>query len=126
MNYDYVIIGGGVSGMTSALILAKQGFSVALVEKSRQLAPTIRGFTRQGLFFDTGFHYTGGLGTGEPVDLFFRYLGLFAVSNPHSFFISPVDMPGSERNFAKRFLMNMKLSIHTSLPSRNNIIQCHT
>jgi len=76
MNYDYVIIGGGVSGMTSALILAKQGFSVALVEKSRQLAPTIRGFTRQGLFFDTGFHYTGGLGTGEPVDLFFRYLGL--------------------------------------------------
>ena len=76
MNYDYVIIGGGVSGMTSALILAKQGFSVALVEKSRQLAPTIRGFTKKGLFFDTGFHYTGGLGTGEPVDLFFRYLGL--------------------------------------------------
>jgi len=76
MKYDYVIIGGGVSGMTSALILAKQGLSVALVEKSRQLAPTIRGFTRQGLFFDTGFHYTGGLGTGEPVDLFFRYLGL--------------------------------------------------
>ena len=76
MNYDYTVIGGGVSGMASALILAKQGFSVALVEKSRQLAPTIRGFTRQGLFFDTGFHYTGGLGTGEPVDLFFRYLGL--------------------------------------------------
>jgi all-trans-retinol 13,14-reductase len=76
MIYDYVIIGGGVSGMTSALILAKQGFSVALVEKSRQLAPTVRGFTKKGLFFDTGFHYTGGLGTGEPVDLFFRYLGL--------------------------------------------------
>jgi all-trans-retinol 13,14-reductase len=76
MNCDYVIIGGGVSGMTSALILAKQGFSVSLVEKSGQLAPTIRGFTRQDLFFDTGFHYTGGLGMGEPVDLFFRYLGL--------------------------------------------------
>jgi all-trans-retinol 13,14-reductase len=76
MKYDYVIIGGGVSGMTSALILAKQGLSVALVEQSRQLAPTIRGFTKKGLFFDTGFHYTGGLGIGEPVDLFFRYLGL--------------------------------------------------
>ena len=76
MNYDYVIIGGGVSGMTSALILAKQGCRVALVEQSEQLAPTIRGFTREGLFFDTGFHYTGGLGTGEPVDIFFRYLGL--------------------------------------------------
>ncbi|MBA4389741.1 MAG: NAD(P)/FAD-dependent oxidoreductase [Syntrophus sp. (in: bacteria)] len=76
MNYDYTVIGGGVSGMTSALILAKQGLSVALVEQSGQLAPTIRGFTKKGLFFDTGFHYTGGLGAGEPVDLFFRYLGL--------------------------------------------------
>ncbi len=76
MKYDYIVIGGGVSGMTSALILAKEGFSVALVEKARKLAPTIRGFTRNGLFFDTGFHYTGGLDTGEPMDLFFRYLGL--------------------------------------------------
>jgi all-trans-retinol 13,14-reductase len=76
MNYDYIVIGGGISGMTSALILAKQGFSVALVEKSASLAPTVRGFTKKGLFFDTGFHYTGGLGTGEPLDTFFRYLGL--------------------------------------------------
>jgi len=76
MKYDYIVIGGGVSGMTSALILAIQGYSVALVEKSKQLAPTIRGFTKKGLYFDTGFHYTGGLGPGEPVDLFFRYLGL--------------------------------------------------
>jgi all-trans-retinol 13,14-reductase len=76
MSYDYVVIGGGVSGMTSALILARCGFNVALVEKSKELAPTIRGFTRKGLFFDTGFHYSGGLGSGEPVDLFFRYLGL--------------------------------------------------
>lgn len=76
MNYDYAVIGGGVSGMTSALILAKHGCSVALVEKSGQIAPTIRGFTRKGLFFDTGFHYTGGLGAGEPLDIFFRYLGL--------------------------------------------------
>jgi all-trans-retinol 13,14-reductase len=70
MNYDYTVIGGGVSGMTSALILAKHGYSVALVEKSGQVAPTIRGFTRNG------FHYTGSLGKGEPLDIFFRYLGL--------------------------------------------------
>lgn len=76
MNYDYTVIGGGISGMCCALILAKQGLSVALVEKSASLAPTVRGFTKKGLFFDTGFHYTGGLGTGEPLDIFFRYLGL--------------------------------------------------
>ena len=76
MNYDYTVIGGGVSGMTSALILAKHGLSVALVEKSGRIAPTISGFTRKGLFFDTGFHYAGGLGKGEPLDVLFRYLGL--------------------------------------------------
>ncbi len=77
MTYDYSVIGGGISGMTAALILAKQGYRVALVEKSRYLAPTIRGFTNKGVYFDTGFHYTGGLGDGEPLDIMFRYLGLY-------------------------------------------------
>ena len=76
MKYDYTVVGGGVSGMTCALILAKNGFKVALIEKSERLAPVIRGFMRKDVYFDTGFHYTGGLGTGEPVDTFFRYLNL--------------------------------------------------
>jgi all-trans-retinol 13,14-reductase len=76
MNYEYVVIGGGISGMTTALILAKHGCRVALVERSGKIAPTVRGFTRSGLFFDTGFHYSGGLEPGGPLDIFFRYLGL--------------------------------------------------
>ena len=51
MNYDYVVIGGGVSGMTTALILAKQGCRVALVEQSKKIAPTIRGFHERWPFF---------------------------------------------------------------------------
>ena len=50
MNYDYVVIGGGVSGMTTALILAKHGCRVALVERSKKIAPTIRGL-REAAFF---------------------------------------------------------------------------
>ena len=76
MKYDYVIIGGGVSGMTTAIILAKNSFNVALVEKSKKTAPLIRGFTRKGVYFDTGFHHTGGLGDGEILDTLFHYLGL--------------------------------------------------
>jgi all-trans-retinol 13,14-reductase len=62
--------------MTAALIMAKKGYRTALLEASHKTAPTIRGFTRHGLFFDTGFHYTGGLNEGEPLDIFFRFLGL--------------------------------------------------
>lgn len=65
MSYDFVIIGGGISGMTAASLLATQGASVALVEKAPRLAPTIEGFVRDGVFFNTGFHYTGGLEAGS-------------------------------------------------------------
>lgn len=76
MMHDFVVVGAGVSGLTSALILARNGYSVALVEKSGHTAPLLRGFSRGGVHFDTGFHYTGGMGEGEPLDVFFRYLGL--------------------------------------------------
>ncbi len=76
MKYDFIVIGAGVSSITSAITLAKKGYHVAIVEKANCTAPLLRGFSRQGVHFDTGFHYTGGLGSGEPLDIFFRYLGL--------------------------------------------------
>jgi all-trans-retinol 13,14-reductase len=76
MKYGCAVIGGGVSGMTAAIIMAIEGYRTVLLETSRNTAPTIRGFRRGGLFFDTGFHYAGGLNEGEPLDIFFRYLGL--------------------------------------------------
>jgi len=76
MKYDCAVIGGGVSGMTAALIMAGKGYRTVLVEAAPKTAPTIRGFRRRGLFFDTGFHYTGGLDEGEPLDIFFQFLGL--------------------------------------------------
>jgi all-trans-retinol 13,14-reductase len=76
MRYDFVVIGAGVSGIASAITLAQNGQHVVLLEKADRTAPLLRGFSRRGVHFDTGFHYTGGLGTGQPLDTFFRYLGL--------------------------------------------------
>ena len=76
MKYDFIVIGAGVSGLSTAIILAQNGYHVALVEKARKTAPLIRGFTRNGVYFDTGFHYTGSLGDGEILDAMFHYLGL--------------------------------------------------
>jgi len=85
MKYDCLIIGGGVSGITSAIIMAKKGYRTAILEKSDSIGPTIRGFEREGLYFDSGFHYTGGLNEGEPLDIFFRYLGLSSKLEKFSF-----------------------------------------
>ena len=76
MQYDSVIIGSGLSGLTSALLLARSGRRVLVLEQSPQSAPVVRGFSRGGHYFDSGFHYAGGLGEGGAFRPHFRHLGL--------------------------------------------------
>ncbi len=76
MKYDYVVIGSGISGLVSGIILSKQGLSVAVLEKAAQPAPLLRGFKRRGIHIDTGFHYTGAFAHGEALDSYFRYLNI--------------------------------------------------
>ena len=76
MRFDAAIVGGGISGLTCAAVLARQGWRIVLVEQAPQLAPLVRGFTRRGLYFDTGFHYAGAFGDGEILERLCRHLGL--------------------------------------------------
>ncbi len=75
-KYDHVIIGSGVSGLTTAIILGKFGKKVALLEQHSNTAPLIRRFKRNNFWCDPGFHYTGGLQESGPLSILFRYLGL--------------------------------------------------
>lgn len=74
--YDALVVGSGVSGLTNALLLARAGQRVAVVERAGQCAPLLRGFERWGVQFDTGFHYAGALADGEGLRRFFNLLGL--------------------------------------------------
>jgi len=76
MKDPFVVIGAGASGITAAVTLAKHAYPVVLIEAAGRIGPLLRGFERRGMHFDTGFHYAGGLGDGEILDLFFRYLGV--------------------------------------------------
>lgn len=62
--------------MTSALLLARSGRSVALFEAGAHLAPVVRGFRRHGALFDTGMHILGGLGDSHPLNAYLTHLGL--------------------------------------------------
>jgi all-trans-retinol 13,14-reductase len=73
---ETVIIGSGCSGMTAAITLAKLGHSVTVIEQAQHPSPILRGFSREGIHFDTGVHYVGGLGRGGILDTYFRYIGL--------------------------------------------------
>jgi len=61
-KYDVLVIGSGISGLTAALLFAKDGKKVAIVEQSPHIAPLICGFDRRGVHFETGFHYSAGCG----------------------------------------------------------------
>lgn len=76
MRYDTIIIGSGIAGIAASLVLAGAGRRTLLVERSRRTASTLRGFSRDGVHFDTGLHYLGGYGPGEPLDVYFRHMGL--------------------------------------------------
>lgn len=70
------VVGGGVSGMTAGLILARFGHEVTVVERAPVLGQAIRGFFRDGVYFDTGMHHTGGLGENGPFTRYLQFLGL--------------------------------------------------
>lgn len=55
-----LVVGSGAGGLTMALLLAKAGRSVTLVEKQPQIGGYLRRFIRKGVPFDTGYHFSGG------------------------------------------------------------------
>ncbi|MCQ2351061.1 MAG: NAD(P)/FAD-dependent oxidoreductase [Paludibacteraceae bacterium] len=71
-----VIIGAGFGGLATGYLLSKQGENVTILEHQKQPGGCLQSFYRNGLRFDTGLHYLGGLNTGGPLDYFFKELGL--------------------------------------------------
>ena len=76
MKYDVVIIGSGLGGLICGSLLARSGRSVLVLERQVQPGGCMQSYQRDGLAFDTGFHYVGGLAEGQPLHRIFSELGL--------------------------------------------------
>jgi len=81
-KYDYIVVGGGISGLTATLLLALNGRNVLLLEKSSRIGGSLRRFIRQGVPFDTGFHFTGGLLRGGLMNRMLSVLGIADAVEP--------------------------------------------
>lgn len=75
-HYDVIIIGSGLSGLSCALILAKEGRRVCLIERHHIAGGCLQTFHRKGYCFDTGVHYVGSLDEGQIMRQFLRYFGV--------------------------------------------------
>ena len=71
-----VIIGGGLGGLFTGAILAKEGFHVRVLEKNSTIGGGLQTFRRMGQTFDTGMHVIGGMQEGGNIRRICRYLGI--------------------------------------------------
>jgi all-trans-retinol 13,14-reductase len=55
-RYDAVCIGSGISSLTAAILLAKEGKSVAVLEQHYLPGGYLHAFRKMGHSFDTGAH----------------------------------------------------------------------
>ncbi len=75
-KYDVIVIGSGLGGLVSAVILAKEGKKVLVLEKNNQYGGNLQTFVRNKTIFDTGVHYIGGFDKGENLYNYFDYLDI--------------------------------------------------
>lgn len=80
-SWDVVIVGSGISSLTCAVLLAKSGKSVCVLERHTKAGGYLHNFNRYGETFDTGGHYVGALDPGEPFRVLLEYLGVFDESD---------------------------------------------
>ena len=75
-KFDVLIIGTGMGGLVCGNILAKQGYTVCMIEKNKQLGGCLQIYVRNRVIFDSGVHYIGGLDKGQNLYQIFKWLGL--------------------------------------------------
>lgn len=73
---DVVIIGGGLGGLFTGALLAKEGIRVTVLEKNATIGGGLQSFRRFGETFDTGMHVVGGMEPGGNVWQICDYLGI--------------------------------------------------
>jgi all-trans-retinol 13,14-reductase len=76
-KYNVIVIGSGIAGLSAATLLAQNGLSVAVVEKSHSVAPYLSRFKRAGVWCDPSFHYIGGLSETSSFTTLLKYLQVY-------------------------------------------------
>ena len=69
-----IIIGSGLGGLTTGVVLAKNGYRVTVLEQNPVPGGCLQCFTRRGVKFETGMHFVGSADEGQILNRMMRYL----------------------------------------------------
>lgn len=81
-HFDNIVVGSGISGLTMTLLLAMSGRQVLLLEKGPRLGGSLSRFRKDGVCFETGFHFTGGFHEQGILSEILELLGIRAAFQP--------------------------------------------
>ncbi|MEE8449538.1 MAG: NAD(P)/FAD-dependent oxidoreductase [Thermodesulfobacteriota bacterium] len=76
MDYDAIVVGAGLGGLTCAAFLARNGLKTLVLEQSNVPGGYCHSFTRRRFEFDAAVRYIGYCGPGQEVDLILKALEL--------------------------------------------------
>ncbi|MCA9666212.1 MAG: NAD(P)/FAD-dependent oxidoreductase [Myxococcales bacterium] len=65
-EYDAIVIGSGMGGLTTAAALSRMERKVLLLEQAQQIGGLTHTFSREGFSWDVGLHYCGSFGRDQP------------------------------------------------------------
>ena len=74
-NYDVVVVGGGLSGLTCAALFSKAGKKTALLEMDAHVGGYLAGFERSGFKFDSSIHWLNQCGSDGSVTKALKWIG---------------------------------------------------
>ncbi|OFX57172.1 MAG: hypothetical protein A2046_16955 [Bacteroidetes bacterium GWA2_30_7] len=124
-KFDVLIIGSGLGGLITGVILSKEGYNVCVIEKQQHIGGCIQNFTRDNCIFDVGGHYIGGFEKGQNLYTFFNYLGIADKLNLRKLDVDCFDkiifQNGENYSFAMGF-ENHKEKLLEKFPKENKAI----
>jgi phytoene dehydrogenase-like protein len=93
-QYDAIIIGAGMGGLSCGTLLAKRGLRVLICEQSPRVGGCCINFKRDGFTFSPGVHYFNEFGPNGQMENAFHILGIpkeieFRPQEPQRHFITP-------------------------------------
>ena len=82
MNFDIIVLGSGIAGLTCASRLSKLGYKVGVFEKHHIPGGYATNFKRRGYNFDVSLHGIGGLDNGGNTHNILNYCGVLDKITP--------------------------------------------
>ena len=126
--YDFIVVGSGIGGLVTSVLLAMEGHTVLVLEKNHQVGGSLQVFSRDKVIFDTGVHYIGSLDKGETLHSIFSYLGIIEdlkMKRLDDDCFDLIRLPDGSTYKHGQGYENFKKGLLSSFPTEEKAIDCY-